>query len=175
MVGKQRLSGEEVPMKKLYKVFCSVEELICGGILCAIVAFAFATAVGRCINHPISWTVELCQFLLSWLAFLGADLALRQGSILGVDIIMRRAPKKVQAAAKIITNLIILALLLAFIKYGVNLCKSNYKRSFKTLGISYSWATASLPVASVLMSITMIVEIVKSIRILLGKEEEVGA
>jgi len=162
-------------MKKLYKAFCDVEELICGGVLCAIVALAFATAVGRCINHPISWTVEMCQFLLSWLAFLGADLALRQGSILGVDIIMRRMPKKVQAVVKIVTNLIILALLIAFIKYGINLCKSNYKRSFKTLGISYSWATASLPVASVLMSITMVVEIVKNVMILLGKDEEANA
>ena len=162
-------------MKKLYKAFCNVEELICGGILCAIVALAFATAVGRCVNHPISWTVEMCQFLLSWLAFLGADLALRQGSILGVDIIMRRMPKKVQAIVKIITNLIILVMLIAFVKYGINLCKSNYKRSFKTMGISYSWATASLPVASVLMSITIIVEIIKNIMILLGKDEEAKA
>jgi len=152
-----------------------VEELICGGILCAIVALAFATAVGRCVNHPISWTVEMCQFLLSWLAFLGADLALRQGSILGVDIIMRRMPKKVQAIVKIITNLIILAMLIAFVKYGINLCKSNYKRSFKTMGISYSWATASLPVASVLMSITMVVEIIKNVMILLGKDEEANS
>ena len=162
-------------MKRLYKAFCNAEELICGGILCAIVLLAFATAVARCVNHPISWTVEMCQFLLSWLAFLGADLALRQGSILGVDIIMRRMPKKVQAVVKIVTNLIILALLIAFIKYGVNLCKSNYKRSFKTMGISYSWATASLPVASVLMSITMVVEIVKNVMILLGKDEEANA
>ena len=135
-------------MKKLYKAFCNAEELICGAILCGIVGLAFATAVGRCINHPISWTVEMCQFLLSWLAFLGADLALRQGSILGVDIVTRRMPKKAQAIIKIVTNVIILIMLIAFVRYGVNLCKSNYKRSFKTLGISYSWATASLPVAS---------------------------
>ena len=162
-------------MKKLYKAFCDAEELICGGVLCAIVGLAFATAVGRCINHPISWTVEMCQFLLSWLAFLGADVALRQGSILGVDIIMRRMPKKTQALVKVITNVIILVMLLAFVKHGINLCKSNYKRSFKTLGISYSWATASLPVASVLMSITLVLEIIQNIKFLLGKEKEANA
>ena len=73
---------------------------------------------------------------------------------------------------KIITNLIILAMLLMFIKYGINLCKSNYKRSFKTMGISYSWATASLPVASALMSITTISEIINKVKVLLGKGEE---
>lgn len=162
-------------MKKLYQAFCRAEELICGGILCAIVALAFATAVARCINHPISWTVEMCQFLLSWLAFLGADLALRQGSILGVDILMRRLPRRVQAIVKIVTDLLILALLIAFVRYGINLCKSNFKRSFKTLGISYSYATASLPVASVLMSITIVMEIIRNVRLLLGHEEEANA
>lgn len=162
-------------MKKLYRAFCTAEELLCGGILCAIVALAFATAVSRCINHPISWTVELCQFLLSWLAFLGADLALRQGSILGVDILMRRLPGKVQAIVKIATDILILVMLIAFVRYGINLCKSNYKRSFKTLGISYSWATASLPVASVLMSVTIVMELIKNFQLLLGKEKEANA
>lgn len=159
-------------MKKLYRAFCNAEELICGAILCAIVALAFATAVARCINRPISWTVELSQFLLSWLAFLGADLALRQGSILGVDILTRRFPKKVQAAIKLVTDLLILALLIAFVRFGITLCQSNYKRSFKTLNLSYSAATASLPVASVLMSITIVMEIIAQLKILFGREKE---
>ena len=72
-------------MKKIYDAFCNIEELICGAILCIIVALAFITAVARCVSHPISWTVEISQFFLSWLAFLGADMALRHGRVLGVD------------------------------------------------------------------------------------------
>ncbi len=159
-------------MKKLYKAFCCVEEYICGGVLCTIVALSFLTALARCIGRPISWTVEMCQFLLSWLAFLGADLAMRQGSVLGVDMLTRRLPKKTQAAIKIFTHTLILALLVMFVYYGFKLCKSNYKRSFKTLGLSYSYATASLPVASILMITTIVKEIYQSILILMGKEKE---
>ena len=159
-------------MKKFYKAFCNVEELVCGAILCVIVALAFATAVGRCINHPLSWTVELSQFLLTWLAFLGADMGLRYGRVLGVDLMTRRMPKKAQAAIRIATNLIIIVLLVAFVKYGIDLCVSNYMRSYKTVGISYSWATASLPFASVMMTLTMVLEIVQQFRILLGKEQD---
>lgn len=56
-------------MKKIYDAFCNIEELICGAILCIIVALAFITAIARCVSHPISWTVEISQFFLSWLAF----------------------------------------------------------------------------------------------------------
>lgn len=158
-------------MKKIYKAFCHVEELICGAVLCAIVALAFATAVARCIGSPISWTVEVSQFLLAWLAFLGADMALRHGRVLGVDLLTRRLSPKAQSAIKLATNLLILALLIAFVKFGVDLCISNYKRSFKTIGLSYSWATASLPVSACLMSITMLKSCWEQILILTGRKE----
>ncbi len=153
-------------MKKAYKVFCEAEELICGAILCMIVALAFATAVGRCVGHPISWTVELSQFFLSWLAFLGADMGLRYGRVMGVDLLTRRLPVKVQAVIKLLTDVLIFVVLVAFVKFGIDLCVSNYMRSFQTVGISYSWATASLPVASVLMGITVVLEMMEQIKIL---------
>lgn len=158
-------------MKKAYEAFCNIEELVCGAILCIIVTLAFATAVGRCIGHPISWTVEVSQFFLSWLAFLGADMALRHGQVLGVDLLTRRLPRKTQAAIRLVTDVLIFLVLLSFVKFGIDLCLSNYKRSFQTVGISYSWATASLPFAAVFMSVTMILDILQQAQILLGKEE----
>lgn len=160
-------------MKKIYDAFCNIEELICGAILCIIVALAFITAIARCVSHPISWTVEISQFFLSWLAFLGADMALRHGRVLGVDLLTRKLPEKAQAAIRLATDLLILLVLISFVKYGIELCLSNYKRSFQTVGISYSWATASLPFASVVMSITIIMEMILQVKILMGKNEPV--
>ena len=144
-------------MKKIYQAICKVEEWICAAILCGIVALAFATAVARCIGRPISWSVELSQFLLAWLAFLGADMAVRHGSVLGVDLLTRRLPQKTQAIIRLITNALILA---------------NYKRSFKTVGISYSWATASLPFSAGMMCITMLKNCLDQIQILRGKASQ---
>lgn len=72
---------------------------------------------------------------------------------------------------KLVTDILILLVLISFVKFGIDLCRSNYKRSFQTVGISYSWATASLPFASVFMSVTIILEILQQVKILLGKEE----
>ncbi|MDO5300401.1 MAG: TRAP transporter small permease [Clostridia bacterium] len=161
-------------MKKMYRAFCSLEELLCGGILCGIVALAFATAVGRCINRPLSWTVEVSQFLLAWLAFLGADMALRHGRVTGVDLLTRKLPQKGQAAVKLITDLLILALLIAFVRFGYALCVSNLKRSYQTVGISYAWATAACPVSSLLMIVTILMECWQQLCILLGKSTKEG-
>lgn len=161
-------------MKKIYKIFCEAEELICGAILCLIVALAFATAVGRCVNHPLSWTVEVSQFFLAWLAFFGADMGLRYGRVLGVDLLTRRFSPKVQAVIKLLTNMLILFILIAFVKYGIELCVSNYKRSYQTVGISYSWATASLPVSSVLMAVTILLEMLEQVKIIWKGEAAAG-
>lgn len=158
-------------MKKGFRIFCTIEEYFCAALLSVIVALSFITAIARCINHPISWTIEVSQLLLAWLAFIGADMAFRSDKIMGVDILTRKFPVKVQVAIRLVMNILMLALLVIFIKYGYKLCMSNLKRSFQTVGVSYAWATASLPVSSVFMAITAISNIVDSFLILLGKRE----
>lgn len=161
-------------MKKVHQIVCRVEEYFCAALLAVIVALSFVTAIARCINHPISWTIEVSQLILAWLAFIGADMAFRSDKIMGVDIITRKFPPKVQIAIKLVMNILMLAILVFFIKYGYILCVSNLKRSFQTVGVSYACATASLPVASIFMSITAIVNIAVCIRKLLGKSKDNG-
>ena len=159
-------------MKKAYKIFCKVEEYFCAALLSVIVALSFITAVARCINHPISWTIEVSQLLLAWLAFIGADMAFRADKIMGVDIITRKFPEKVQVVIRLVMNVLMLILLVMFVRYGYKLCMSNLKRSFQTVGVSYAWATASLPVASVFMAITAVINIVNCVLTLLGKKKD---
>ena len=160
-------------MKKIFKAACTVEEYICAALLSIIVFLSFITAVARCINHPISWTIEVSQLLLAWLAFIGADMAFRADKIMGVDILTRKLPVKVQTAIKLVMNLLMLGLLIIFIKYGYKLCMSNLKRSFQTVGVSYAWATASLPVSSVFMAITAIVNIFICAKSLFSKNTDI--
>ena len=71
-----------------------------------------------------------------------------------------------------ITNALILVLLVILIVNGISVCKANYKRSFKTVGISYSWATASLPFSAGMMCITMLKNCLDQIQILRGKASQ---
>ncbi|WP_066456183.1 TRAP transporter small permease [Anaerotruncus rubiinfantis] len=159
-------------MKKFYKTLCKIEESICGFFLCTIVALVFLSAVGRVINHPLQWSIDISQFLLAWTALLGADLGYRSGSVLGVDILTRRFPTRQQALVKLLGTLLIGALLISFIYFGIKLSYENRLRLFQSIHLSYSWVTISLPVMSSLMLISVAADAWDAFLVLIGKKDQ---
>lgn len=99
-------------------------------------------------------------------------MALRKGRVMGVDILTRRMPERVQIIIHFVTNLLLIATLIIFMKYGYDLCISNMQRSYQALGISYSWATASLPICSALMTITLVLESVNLAKSLTNHQQK---
>jgi TRAP-type C4-dicarboxylate transport system permease small subunit len=75
----------------------------------------------------------------------------------GLDMVVLKMPKKVQVVLKYVVRVLMLALLVFFVHFGFKLAFSNLKRTFQTLGISYSWVTISLPVCSILMILSLLV------------------
>ena len=60
------------------------------GVLAALVSFqVFARYV---LNDTPPWSEELCRYLFVWVSFLGACVALRRTSHLGVDSVVVRLP-----------------------------------------------------------------------------------
>jgi TRAP-type C4-dicarboxylate transport system permease small subunit len=151
-------------MKKIYQYYCKAEVFICAVGFSAIVVLVFASAISRGLRHPIQWTVDISQLLLAWVSFLGADIAWRHGQILGLDLITRSFPLKIRRVAELVVLLVMLTALIVFIRYGIQLARSNWKRAMQVVRMSYSFVTLSLPVASVSMAVSTIIKIVERIR-----------
>ncbi|MEC9490134.1 MAG: TRAP transporter small permease, partial [Halanaerobiales bacterium] len=100
--------------------------------------------------------VDLAQLLFVWVVFLGADRALQTNNHIGVDFFVNFLPRKFKKFIYIIHYLFILLFLSGIIYYGFDLTISNFSRNFSTLGISYSYATAAVPVGCLLMFRTII-------------------
>lgn len=160
-------------MKKFYEYFCKIEELVTMTFLTAITGLVFLSAVVRTFKHPINWAQDLSLLLFAWVVFFGADMALRTTDFVRVDMLVRRLPEKIRTAIYYLWNIVILGFLGILIIFSLPLCFENAKRLFQTLGISYSWATASIPVGSLLLSITIIIKTVKHAKEDFGKKKEV--
>ncbi len=141
-------------MKTLYRYFCQIEEAAVKVFLCAIVFFVFSSALGRTFKHPINWAVDLSLLLFAWLVFLGADMALRNTDLVNVDLFVKKIPPTLRKKINIALNSIIFLFLASLVWFGVPLALESSKRLFQTLGISYSWATVSVPIGAVLMMIS---------------------
>jgi len=151
-------------MKALYRQFCKLEELVVQVFLCAIVFLVFSSAIGRTLKYPLNWATDLSLLLFAWSVFLGADMALRNTDLVSVDLITKNISPGIQKALYILWQTVILAFLVSLVWYGVPLSVQSSKRLFQTLGISYSWATISVPAGAVLMMISTGIKLYKAVK-----------
>lgn len=152
-------------MKKVYETYCKLEEILVGVIFVSIVVLIFSAAFFRQFDNPIVWADDIAKLLFSWAAFLGADVAMRYSRLVGVDMLVKKLPRKTAKTIQIMVFAIIIALLAAFVLFGIRLSIESVDRSFQTLSwLSYSLVTASLPVSSLLMILTAGLKIVKIVK-----------
>jgi TRAP-type C4-dicarboxylate transport system permease small subunit len=144
----------------VYRWFCKLEELVVSLLVAVITFLVFISAVARSVKHPLNWAQDVSLLLFAWVVFLGADLALRKADFVRVDMLVSHFPAKVQKFLYYFMSLLAIAFLGILVVYGFPLSIDNAKRLFQTLGISYSWATVSAPVGSILLIITIILKLV---------------
>lgn len=147
-------------LEHAYQKFCQIEIFISAVLFMVIIVLVFTAALFRKFSIPIQWSIDVSQLAFAWLAFLGADIALRKGSLVGVALLTDKLPTKIQFILKCICYVLMLFLVFIFIRYGFVLAIQNWNRAFQTLPVSYSFVTLSLPVAAILMVFSIIHSIV---------------
>ncbi|MDR1400508.1 MAG: TRAP transporter small permease subunit [Treponema sp.] len=162
-------------MRKIYHALCKAELAICGVAFMFLVFFVFISAILRFFRLSMSWNIDLAMFLLAWTAFLGADMAWRAGQLVGVDLITRQFPIKVQKVITIALYLIIMAALIVIAIFGIRLALVERIRTYQSIPIPYSFMTISLVVAAMSMVLSTILKIKRCIINFNKKELEGGA
>ena len=151
-------------MKKIYRGYCKAEEALFCFLFAVMVALVFCSAVGRGVGHLLVWSLDVAQLLLCWTSLVGADVAFRHDKFIGLDLVTRKLPPRVQRILEIVVLLLMEAAFIIFIYWGTKLSIKSWKRAFQTLPISYSFVTIALPVMSVLMTLTNIIKITGKVR-----------
>ena len=152
-------------MKRLDPLISKIEIRISEILLVFIIVFVFCAALLRCLGFPLVWSVDLAQLLFVWICFIGADIALQNNKHIGVDLLTRKLPRKVQKTILVPTYALLIAFLSLIAVYGVYLAIINFRRQFSGMEFSYSWATISAPIGCILMIRTLIK---KTIRLFVG-------
>ncbi|MDR2860485.1 MAG: TRAP transporter small permease [Elusimicrobiota bacterium] len=151
-------------IKKAYQWFCKAEEIFAGFLLLAITVLVFAAAVARTSGHPMNWAVDVSMLLFGWEVFLGGDIAIRSRKLINVDMFVIKLPHIVQKILGLLFAVIILIFLAVLVRFGIPLVLESTKRLFQTLPISYAWCTLAVPVASIFMIISQLIQLVEDIR-----------
>ena len=156
--------------RKAYALFCKVEVVLCCIGFMGLVSMVFLSAFLRFFRFSMAWNIDMAMLLLAWTAFLGADIAYRSGQLVGVDILVRNLPRKMQLVIQILVFFVILAALGIIIYFGFNLAYVERLRRFQSLPIPFSIVTLSIVVASASMAISTVIKIKERFAQLFGND-----
>jgi len=96
-------------MARVLDFYCEVLKAAIAVCLAAMVVLVFSNVVLRYVfNSGIAISEELSRWLLVWLTFLGAIVALRQHAHLGVDTLVRALPPRGRFICFVISYMLML-------------------------------------------------------------------
>lgn len=147
-------------VRTIYAALGRVEEAVVVVSITLITFLIFTGAVTRLFGYPLNWATDLSLLLFAWVVFLGADLAFRSAEFIRIDMLVTKLPPKVQKVLYYLFSLMAIAFFGLMVVYGIPLAIDNSKRLFQTLGISYSWATMSAPLGSLLLIFSIIMRMI---------------
>jgi TRAP-type C4-dicarboxylate transport system permease small subunit len=150
-------------LRVLYRFLCKAEVIICGVGFVTLIALVFLSAILRMFRVSMAWNIDMAMLLLAWTAFLGADVAYRSGQLVGIDLITRNLPPKMQKIIEILLFLIILFALVIIIIFGIRLAKFEWIRQYQSMPIPYSLVTVSIVLAAASMVLSTILKIKRCI------------
>lgn len=151
-------------MSKIYRWFCRIEEIACGIGFGFLIFFIFLSAILRLFKLSMSWYIDLAMLCLAWTAFLGADVAWREGQIIGIDLITRRLPARIRRAVELVVLGIIAATLVVIVIFGARLAWTERVSRYQSMPIPLALVTLSLVVAAFSMFFSTIQKIRKVFR-----------
>lgn len=127
---------------------------IVGGLLAALTIVVTLQVLGRFvpfIPRPL-WTEEIAQWLLAWMVFLGAAVALRHSDHFVIDVIPRRLDEKIGRPLQVLVLGAVIAISLFLLIGGGLMTYNGLTRISPTSGLHLAWAFAAMPAGGLFMT-----------------------
>jgi len=104
----------------------------------------------------LSWSEEVARYLMIWVSFLGASLALKYGFHIGVEFIMNRIPEKIRGWVHLVAKIGILIFLIYFTIGGFQVSWAVRDQDSPALLFSMAYAYLAAPVGGLFMIIQLL-------------------
>ncbi|MFM0047031.1 TRAP transporter large permease subunit [Paraburkholderia sediminicola] len=115
------------------------------------------------LNQPLIWSDELASILFSWLAMLGAVLALHRGAHMRLTAIVTRLPEKWRGWLEAVSALTVCTFVALIITPAIEHMNLQMPVSTPALQLPDGWRCAALPVGAALMLMAALARIAREV------------
>jgi TRAP-type transport system small permease protein len=120
-------------------------------MMAAMVALVFGNVVARYLfNVSFIWAEELSQYLMVWVTFLGAGLALTQGRHVAVELVQDALPAAAGRALRAGIALLILAFLVTLAVLGFQFVSFAWSQETPAMNIPFGIPYLAVPIGALL-------------------------
>jgi len=148
-------------MKKLYDFVLRLVEYIVILLMIAMTLLVVVAVIFRKAGHSISWYDEFAGYILVWVTFWGAVIALERKRHIGFESLVELMPKSIQKMVMSVVYIFLIFLNLVLIKYGWRLTTELTGETAITLPVPIGYINAVLPTTASLMLILCLIQIVE--------------
>jgi TRAP-type C4-dicarboxylate transport system permease small subunit len=159
------------------KVFDRVLEWITAVVKCVMLGLATMIFVIICLavftryilNFVPSWSEEVPRYLLVWITYLGAGLAVQYKEHISLDYFFNLMPIRARQAGHLILNVLIATVGVIMLVFGVGLVSQFGDDLMESIAVKNFWLYLAMPVSGTLMVLYIIQD---TWRAILGLGEE---
>ena len=131
-------------MNKVLNLYCRMLEGIIALMLAIMVVLVFGNVVLRYgFNSGITVSEELSRWLFVWITFMGAIVALQEGTHLGTDMLVSRLPVAGKKVCLALSHLLMLFICWLLFKGSLNQIKVNLTTTSAAMEVSMAIFYAS--------------------------------
>lgn len=140
------------------------------GICVMVLVAAFTLLVSLSVvlrygfGRGLDWSEELGRYLMIWMGFLGASLALRNGAHVGVEMIRQALPRPVRRIVVLVGSLVTFSFLVMVAYQGIRLVGMVWPQESLVLPISMFWPYLAIPVGVLLLLIQLVPMVIREWR-----------
>lgn len=136
-------------LKVLLGVFCTV----------AFIVIAWQIVSRYIFNTPLSWSDELVRYLLVWITFIGAGLAVRYQRLIRLEFLFNviKFPQRVEKILRGIAMLLTILFCLIILFYSWEIMQVIHSQRSPSMKLPMSVPYAAVPIGSLIMIINVIV------------------
>ena len=148
-------------------LFAAAKAIIFIAMTVLIVSVFLQVFTRYALRNPLFWTTEVSCFMLVYMIFLGAAVALRRNEHVALDPKLLPVPQKVRVVLDILSHIAVYVFIAFLFYFGLSITIQNADSLSEAIKISYAWLYGVLPVSCVLMFVGYTVRMFEKY----GKEE----
>ncbi|MBJ7222000.1 MULTISPECIES: TRAP transporter small permease [unclassified Brenneria] len=146
-------------MKKIIKIEIAIAKIM----FIIMVILILVAAIGRCVGHPLIWSIEISMVLFAWVSMFSIHYAQANHRNMGIDFLSKRLPEKIQNVIDYLNKILIISFL-GFGAYAGYLFTWDTRAHVLPVSeISHIFLSAAVPTGCLLIMFTCIEQLIEKV------------